>query len=600
MPLSDAVPSARGAPVASRAVALPFRSGLRPARRIPRGLFAVCLLSIVGLSLLPWLQVGDGKTVPSFALFLGRFHPVILHVPIGLILLALILEHAHIRGLRQWIPQVPPETATFLMFCAALSALVSTVLGWMLSYSGGYDPVLLRRHFLAGLLTAIGANAALLLKLVSDAYPTSRVGAFAYQAVLLATGASLALAGHLGASITHGDDYLTEYAPTPVRRALGLPIRVDPADQPWKPLPARIVFADEVEPVLTERCVGCHSGQKAKGGLRLDAFAQVMKGGDSGAAVIAGEPAKSNLLRYIDLPESDSKHMPPKGKVQVNEDERLILGWWVEAGAPESTTVGELTLPDDVRLAMERNVPPAQREKQDAARREKVARLAAAVAGLQKRLPGTLRAVAPGEPDLEFSAAVDPGHFGDAQLRDLATVGDNLVLLDLSRTKVTDAGLAAVAKMPNLRRLQLQETGVTDAGLPSIKALPKLEVLNLFDTRVSDAGLAALTSLKTLRRLYLWRTAVTAGGEAKLGKLLPKLEIVAADPAPKLAVATPGSTPASAPGAPTPAKGPAPARVATPVPPTITARLAPGLAPAPPAGAQIAPVRAPVSPASTP
>ncbi len=102
--------------------------------------------------------------------------------------------------------------------------------------------------------------------------------------MLLATGASLGLAGHLGASITHGEDYLTEYAPAPVRRALGLPVRVDPADQPWKPLPERIVFADVVAPVLTERCVGCHSGQKAKGGLRLDGFAQLMKGGNSGAA----------------------------------------------------------------------------------------------------------------------------------------------------------------------------------------------------------------------------------------------------------------------------------------------------------------------------
>ena len=199
------------------------------ARRIPRGLFTLCLLSVAGLALLPLLQVGDGKNVPNLALFLGRFHPVILHVPIGLILLALVLEHAHVRGLRQWIPKVPPETATFLMFCAAMSALVSTVLGWMLSYSGGYDPVLLQRHFIAGLLTAIGANLALLLKLVSDAYPANRPMTWAYQIVLLATGASLGLAGHLGASITHGEDYLTEYAPNPVRRALGLPIHVDPS-----------------------------------------------------------------------------------------------------------------------------------------------------------------------------------------------------------------------------------------------------------------------------------------------------------------------------------------------------------------------------------
>ena len=215
MPLNNPLSPARETKDPSRRTLPPSTGAGRAARRIPRGLFVLCVLSIGGLALLPVLQVGDGKTVPPFALFLGRFHPVILHVPIGLIFLALILEHAHIRGLRQWIPKVPPETATFLMFCAAMSALVSTVLGWMLSYSGGYDPVLLQRHFLAGLVTAIGANAALLLKLVSDAYPASRLGAFAYQVALLATGASLGLAGHLGASITHGEDYLTEYAPGP-------------------------------------------------------------------------------------------------------------------------------------------------------------------------------------------------------------------------------------------------------------------------------------------------------------------------------------------------------------------------------------------------
>ena len=96
--------------------------------------------------------------------------------------------------------------------------------------------------------------------------------AWACQVALLATGASLGLAGHLGASITHGEDYLTEYAPNPVRRALGLPVHIDPADLPWKPLPERVVFAEVVAPVLTERCVGCHGGAKANGGLRLDAY----------------------------------------------------------------------------------------------------------------------------------------------------------------------------------------------------------------------------------------------------------------------------------------------------------------------------------------
>ena len=535
---------------------------VRPARRIPRGLFGLCLCSVAGLALLPLLQVGDGKTIPTLALFLGRFHPVILHVPIGLILLALVLQHAHIPGLRQWIPKVPPETVTFLMFCAAVSASASTVLGWMLSYSGGYDPVLLQRHFLAGLVTAIGANVALLLKLVSDAYPARRAWGWACQLALLTTGASLGLAGHLGASITHGEDYLTEYAPNPMRRVLGLPLHIDPADRPWKPLAERMTFSEVVFPVLTERCVGCHGGAKAKGGLRLDDFQQILKGGNGGAAVVAGDPAKSTLLRYIDLPEGDPKHMPPKGKTQVTDDERLILNWWVQAGLPENKKVAELTLPDDVQLAMDRNVPEEIRVKQEAAKHAEVAKLAETLVALQKRLPGTsLRAVAPGETDLEFSPGLEPATFGDAQLRELAPVAGNLTLLDLRRTVVTDDGLQTLAKMPKLRRLQLQETNTSDAGLRGIDTLSNLEVLNLYNTRVTDKGVATLAPLKKLKRLYVWRTAVTDAGESALHKQLPKLEIVKAEPIPN-----PRPVPASTPMVVAAAAPKPPAVAATPLP----------------------------------
>ena len=396
-------------------------------RPIPLAVLALAVLSLAVLGMLPFLQLGDGNNIPRIALFMGRFHPVVLHVPIGMILLAILLEHAHIRGLRRWIPKVPPGTSTFLMFFAAASATVSTVLGWMLSFSGGYDPALLQRHFYAGLCTAIGANLALLLKLVSDSRPSARFARYSYQLVLLATGGCLALAGHWGASITHGEDYLTEYAPDPIRHLLGLPIRVDPADLPWKPLPDRIAFTDVVGPILNDRCVGCHSGEKAKGGLRLDRFDEVMKGGNGGAAVVASQPDKSLMLRYIDLPEDDEKHMPPKGKTQLSDDERAILGWWVQAGAPENETIGALTVPADILLAMERAVPEAVRQKQEAAERLQAAQVAAAMAPLRKSMPGALDLIVPGQPGIEYSAASAPASVGDAQLRQLEPLGANHV-----------------------------------------------------------------------------------------------------------------------------------------------------------------------------
>ena len=92
-----------------------------PHRPIPLAVLGFALLSLAVLGLLPFLQLGDGTNIPRLALFMGRFHPVVLHVPIGMILLAIILEHAHFRGLRRWIPKVPPGTSTFLMFFAAVT-----------------------------------------------------------------------------------------------------------------------------------------------------------------------------------------------------------------------------------------------------------------------------------------------------------------------------------------------------------------------------------------------------------------------------------------------------------------------------------------------
>jgi len=556
---------------------------------IPLGVLGFALVNLAALGLLPFLQLGDGSNIPRLALFLGRFHPVVLHVPIGMILLAIILEHAHVRGLRRWIPKIPAGTSTFLIFFAAMSASVSTVLGWMLSYSGGYEPVLLQRHFIAGLATGIGANLALLVKVIADARPTDRVARYAFQFILLGTGACLGLAGHWGASITHGEDYLTEYAPDSIRHLLGLPVRIDPANLPWKPLPERVAFNEVVEPILNDRCVSCHSGQKAKGGLRLDRYDLVMKGGNSGAAVVPSEPTKSLLLKYIDLPDDDEKHMPPKGKTQLTDDEQAVLAWWVGAGAPDEKTIGALAVPAAVQLAMERAVPEAIRQKEEAAERAQAEKVVAALGPLQKGLRGSLRLIVPGEPNLEYDAGADHAQVDDAQLRKLEPLGENMVLLDLSRTRISDAGLDAVAKMPKLTRLELQETNIGDAGLQQIVKLPALEVLNIYDTHVTDKGLAGLTTMAKLQRVYVGRTRVTATGIQNLRKRMPQVNVVEEE----IAKVPPGAATTPLPEK----KKPEAAKVAAPAPkaePKAAAVIAHPPAAVPPAATK------PVQPAQSP
>src|SRR4051794_21142334 len=72
-------------------------------------------------------------------------------------------------------------------------------------------------------------------------------------------------------------------------------------------------FEQRIRPVLVKECYACHSAEakKVKGGLRLDSRAGVLKGGDSGPAVVPGKPEESPLLEAV---RHEGIAMPPKGK----------------------------------------------------------------------------------------------------------------------------------------------------------------------------------------------------------------------------------------------------------------------------------------------
>ena len=65
------------------------------------------------------------------------------------------------------------------------------------------------------------------------------------------------------------------------------------------------LFAELVTPILNAKCVSCHGEEKTKGKLRLDTFAEIMKGGSEGEAVVPGKVDDSSLLQRVYLPLDD-------------------------------------------------------------------------------------------------------------------------------------------------------------------------------------------------------------------------------------------------------------------------------------------------------
>ena len=90
-------------------------------------------------------------------------------------------------------------------------------------------------------------------------------------------------------------------------------------------------FEAVIRPLLIERCHACHAGDEAKGGLRLDSRAGLVRGGDSGPAIDPGQPPlESLLIRAVN--HTDGLEMPPDGRLPQPQIEALVA--WVAAGAP--------------------------------------------------------------------------------------------------------------------------------------------------------------------------------------------------------------------------------------------------------------------------
>ncbi|MEZ6141184.1 MAG: PSD1 and planctomycete cytochrome C domain-containing protein [Zavarzinella sp.] len=92
--------------------------------------------------------------------------------------------------------------------------------------------------------------------------------------------------------------------------------------------------------VLQSQCLECHGAEKQKGGFRLDTREHFLRGGDSGLAWDAKEPAKSELLRRIHLPATDTERMPPRGKGLTATQSDLVKKW-LGAGAPWPATASQ-------------------------------------------------------------------------------------------------------------------------------------------------------------------------------------------------------------------------------------------------------------------
>ena len=472
------------------------------------------------------------ESPPDFVVFLGRFHPLVLHLPIAFLLLALFLEIlARFRGQESLRPALRP-----ILGLSVLTSVAAVVAGLLLSVGDSYEPELLNRHMWLGL----GVMAfSVVLYVLEQRRDRAKVWDLAYVGSIVATAVLVVAASHFGGSITHGQGYLTEYMPDPMRRVAGLPPKPEKIEaRPIEDIDAALVYRDIIHPILDDRCITCHRPGKTRGDLRLDAPEQILLGGESGEVIVPGRAEDSDLYRRLILEEDDEDHMPKERESLTNERIALIR-WWIDSGAPFEQTVAEAGITDDIAPILETLTSGGRRGvfalEIEPAPVEAVEEI---------RSHGVLvMPVAEEETLLDVQTTNVKTAFSDSTLRGLLPIAEQVTWLNLGNTRVTDVGLEVLSEFPHLTRLHLENTAITDAGLEHLAGLEYLEYLNLYGTAVTDRGLEHLSGLENLAALYLWQTEVTPDGADRLRQRLPSLTVnMGGEAAPSDSVATPEAT----------------------------------------------------------
>jgi mono/diheme cytochrome c family protein/uncharacterized membrane protein len=454
--------------------------------------------------------------------FTGRFHPVLVHLPIGFLLVAALLE----VGKRTGKIAASDAVITFVLFLSAAGATLACAAGYLLSLGGGYDEELLSNHQWQGIGVAVFAWIAWLFK-------SGRIsaGPALYLPVLGVATLLTFTAGHEGGSLTHGAGYLSQYTPEPFRSMAGIPPRTGEKTmiKPIVNIGQAVVYQDIVQPILEIYCVQCHNANKQKGGLRMDNMALLAKGGEDGPVFVSGNALESAMIKRCLLPETNDDHMPPKGKPQLSASQITLLRWWIEQGAPAGKKVSDLKITNEVKPVLASLTAGHTNQNDDG--------IESPVLGLEVPVPdkkaveairsaGLLVMPVALDKNLVEVSAVNASDFGDRDIGLLVPLSAQIVWLKLGNTKVSDASLKQISSFRNLSKLHLEYTSVTDAGLNALKELSYLEYINLVGTKVTDAGLKDLASSKSLRNIFIWKSAVTEGGIDDVQRLYPGLNIV--------------------------------------------------------------------------
>ncbi len=425
--------------------------------------------------------------IPYWLEPLGRLHPLTLHFPVAFIVLLVILTL-----FKKNLDESSYEKIhTFLLSITALTTALAVIMGFFLHLEG-YGSTSMAVHKWTGL--ALGYLCYILLL---TNYKTGL-----HRGVLYFSFITVIVAGHYGANLTHGSDFITQ----PLAEAK---TQEFDATQP--------LFVSMVQPILKSKCASCHNPDKHKGGLDLSSLSTIEKGGDNGPVWLAHNADESTIIKRALLPITHEEHMPPEGKTQLSAQDLALLKAWISHGANPNVILSELTNQDSLYVIASQVIEKFNSGPQYAfgfVDKETIEQLNSPFRNvIQKSIS---------------SPAIEATIYGKSTfkidyLKELSKIKEQLISLNLSNLPITDNDLKLIAQFENLEHLNLNNTDITNESVELFPSFKQLTSLSLSGTSINEEILEYLKSIPTLNEVYLWNTSITDTMLISYRKIMPEV-----------------------------------------------------------------------------
>ena len=397
--------------------------------------------------------------------YLGNFHPVVLHLPIGAFLFTFLLfiSQKYLKS------NFDPAVRMGLLF-SFITSIITSIFGYILHLNGDYDSVLVDRHMWLAIATTILIGFVLYLHKRQKPY-NHVLSSFVFATVLLT------ITGHNGGSLTHGKDYLKL---PDFEKEISI-VSYDSIH----------VFNQVISPILDSKCVKCHNTGKSKGNLMLSSIDKILLGGEKGQIIKSNSSVDSRLYTYLNLPIDDEMHMPPDGNSQLNDNEKELIKLWIDEGADfyNFRKISDDNFSKEILSFLPKEIasvdPPNRND-------------------LIKLIENEFRIERISTENNFIDIKYQGKSFKQSYLRLLSKVSDNIKRLDLSFVDLSSIDISRLDNFDNLTYLNLNNTKLTTKKLKKLDLDIQTLILsnNNFDVSIFDKFISNPTN----ERVFAYNT----------------------------------------------------------------------------------------------